>query len=466
MHSLLPTLRRTLGDDAVLTDAADTAGYVTDWTGAFAGAALAVVRPADTAGVADTVRLCAQAGVAVVPQGGNTGLVGGAVPDGSGGDVVLSLERMRRVRGLDPVGDTITVEAGVVLRAVQERAEAAGRLFPLSLGSEGSCTVGGTVSTNAGGTAVLRYGMMRELVLGLEVVLPDGRVWDGLRALRKDNTGYDLKQLFIGAEGTLGIVTAAVLRLFPATPRRATALVALASADAATELLPLLRQECGGTLTTWELLGRQAMELVLTHVPGARDPFDSTHEWYGLVELAAGSDDVGERLEAALHAAAAQGLLLDAVIAGNPAQRTSLWTLREGLAEAQKLDGLSVKHDITVPISSLAGFVAEVGPRLRALLPGLRLVTYGHVGDGNLHYNLSAPVGDEAALRAAAGELTGLIYDAVAERGGSISAEHGLGVLKRGAAATYKSEVELDLMRAVKRALDPGALMNPGKVLP
>jgi len=465
MHPLLPTLRRTLGDDAVLTDPADTTRYLTDWTGSFTGTALAVVRPSDTAGVAETVRLCAGAGIPVVPQGGNTGLVGGGVPDASGGSVVLSLERMRRVRGLDPVGDTITVEAGVALRTVQESAEAAGRLFPLSLGSEGSCTVGGTVSTNAGGTAVLRYGMMRDLVLGLEVVLPDGRVWDGLRPLRKDNTGYDLKQLFIGAEGTLGIVTAAVLRLLPETPRRATALFALPSVDAATALLPLLREVCGEALTTWELVNRQALELVLAHVPGAREPFRVPHEWYGLVELA-GSDEPGDRLESALRAAAARDLLVDAVVAGSPAQRASLWTLREGLAEAQKLEGLSVKHDITVPISSLARFVADVGPRLRGRLPGLRLVTYGHVGDGNLHYNLSAPIGDEPALREAAGELTRLIYDAVAEHGGSISAEHGLGVLKRGAAATYKSAVELDLMRAVKQALDPRSLMNPGKVLP
>lgn len=477
MHPLtdhLPAaLSRALGDAAVLTDAADMARYLTDWTGAFSGAAVAVVRPADAAGVAETVRRCAEAGVAVVPQGGNTGLVGGGVPGASGPSVVVSLERMRRVRAVDPIGDTITVEAGVALQTVQERAAAAGRLFPLSLGSEGSCTVGGTVSTNAGGTAVLRYGMMRDLVLGLEVVLPDGRVWDGLRPLRKDNTGYDLKQLFIGAEGTLGIVTAAVLRLLPATPRRATALLALPSVEAATALLPLLRERCGESLTTWELVSRQAVELVLAHQPGARDPFAAAHGWYGMVELASGPDDnLTARLEAALTAASERGLVSDAVIAGSPAQQASLWTLREGISEAQKSEGVSVKHDVALPIASLPRFVTETGRRLAARLPGVRLVTYGHVGDGNLHYNLSAPLGAGAAdtgddaLRSAAPDLTGLVYDAVSAFGGSISAEHGLGVLKRDASAAYKSAVELDLMRALKQALDPRLLMNPGKLLP
>ncbi|HEY9369923.1 FAD-binding oxidoreductase, partial [Streptomyces sp.] len=349
--NLVHDLRTALGESAVLTDPADMAAYVTDWTGSFTGTALAVVRPASTEQVATAVRLCAAAGVGVVPQGGNTGLVGGGVPDSGGDQVVLSLGRMRRVREVDPVADTLTVEAGTPLATVQEAAAAAGRLFPLSLGSEGSCTIGGTIATNAGGTAVLRYGMMRELVLGLEVVLPDGRVWDGLRPLRKDNTGYDLKQLFIGSEGTLGVVTAAVLRLLPATPRRATAFVALESVEAATSLLPLLREHGGGQLTTWELLGRQAVDLVLAHLPGVRDPFTDRHEWYGLVELAGTSADVDERLEEALAAAAEQGLLLDAVVAGSPTQRESLWALREGVSEAQKSEGATLKHDVTLPIT-------------------------------------------------------------------------------------------------------------------
>ena len=458
-------LRAALGDRAVLTDPADMAAYVTDWTGVFTGSALAVVRPASTDEVATAVRLCTEAGVGVVPQGGNTGLVGGGVPDSGGDQVVLSLGRMRQVREVDPVADTLVVEAGAPLATVQDAAAAVGRLFPLSLGSEGSCTIGGTIATNAGGTAVLRYGMMRELVLGLEVVLPDGRIWDGLRPLRKDNTGYDLKQLFIGSEGTLGVVTAAVLRLLPATPRRATAFVALESVSAATSLLPLLREHGGGQLTTWELLGRQALDLVLAHLPGARDPFTDRHEWYGLLELAGTSGDVDERLESALEAAASQGLILDAVVAGSPAQRESLWALREGVSEAQKSEGATLKHDVTLPISALSRFVAEVGPALLDALPGLRLVTYGHVGDGNLHYNLSAPVGDDAALRREAPTLTRIVYDAVTALGGSLSAEHGIGALKRDAAAAYKTGVEVDLLRAVKQAIDPDGVMNPRKVL-
>ncbi len=459
-------LRAALGETAVLTDPDDVAPYTSDWTGAFTGTASAVVRPADTEGVAAAVRLCAEAGVGIVPQGGNTGLVGGGVPDGSGEQVVLSLGRMRRIRTVDPIADTITVEAGVPLQAVQEAATASDRLFPLSLGSEGSCTIGGTIATNAGGTAVLRYGMMRDLVLGLEVVLPDGRVWDGLRPLRKDNTGYDLKQLFIGSEGTLGIVTAAVLRLMPPTPRRATAFLALDSVDAATALLPVLRQHGGGQLTTYELLGRQALDLVLTHQPGSRDPFGEPHAWYALVEIAGSTDDVEARLEAALGEAVEADLVGDAVIAGGPAQRSALWRLREDISEAQKSEGVSIKHDVTLPIDDLARFVTEMRPRLEELLPGVRPVTYGHVGDGNLHYNLSAPVGDDAALRAAAADLTRAVYETVTALGGSISAEHGLGALKRAAAARYKSDVEVDLMRMVKQALDPTGLMNPGKVLP
>jgi FAD/FMN-containing dehydrogenase len=464
--TLLARLRDSLRSGAVLTEPGDLAPYVTDWTGRFSGVTSAVLRPGNTADVATAVRLCTDAGVAVVPQGGNTGLAGGATPASTGANVVLSLERMRRVLEVDPVADTITVEAGAVLATVQEAARQAGRLFPLSLGSEGSCTIGGNIATNAGGTAVLRYGMMRDLVLGLEVVLPDGRVWDGLRPLRKDNTGYDLKQLFIGAEGTLGVVTAAVLRLLPATPRRATAFLALPDVDAAVALLPVLREHGGELLTAWELVGRQALDLVLAHQPGARDPFGSSYAWYGLVELAGTSDDVDDRLAAALEAAVSQDLAVDAVVAGSLTQRASLWALREGISEAQHAEGLSVKHDVTVPIAALPRFVAEIGPRLEALLPGVRLVTYGHVGDGNLHYNLSGAAGGDAALRAAAPDLTSSVYDAVAGFGGSISAEHGLGALKRDAAAAYKSDVEIDLMRSVKQALDGRGLMNPGKVVP
>jgi FAD/FMN-containing dehydrogenase len=439
-----------------------------DWTGVHAGRALAVVRPASTPEVAAVVAACHGAGVAIVPQGGNTGLVGGGVPDAGGSQVVLSLGRMRTVREVDPVAGTITVDAGVVLADVQAAAAAAGRLFPMSLGSEGSCTIGGNLATNAGGTAVLRYGMTRELTLGLEVVLPDGRVWDGLRGLRKDNTGYDLTQLFVGSEGTLGVITGAVLRLFPPTPRHATAWVAVPSVAAAVALLALAQQHAGVHLSTFEIANRQAIELVLAHLPGAVDPLSEPSEWYVLVELAGSESDDGldEALETVLGAAVEDGHASDAAIAGSPAQRSALWALREGISEVQKVEGATLKQDVTLPIADLAQWTDAMGPRLQEILPGVRPVTYGHVGDGNLHYNLNAPIADDDALRAAAADLATAIYDAVAAAHGSISAEHGLGRTKAAAAASYKSEVEVDLMRAVKRAIDPGGLMNPGVLLP
>ncbi len=467
MTDLLDRLRTAVGDRHVLTDAADVAAYVVDWTGVHAGEALAVVRPGSTSEVAAVVAACREAGATIVPQGGNTGLVGGGVPDASGSQVVLSLGRMRAVREVDPVAGTITVDAGVVLADVQVAAERVGRLFPMSLGSEGSCTIGGNLATNAGGTAVLRYGMTRELVLGLEVVLPDGRVWDGLRGLRKDNTGYDLTQLFVGSEGTLGVITGAVLRLFPATPRHATAWVAVSSVEAAVSLLGLAQQAAGAHLSTFEIANRQALDLVLAHLPGASDPLGDPSDWYVLVELAGAETDHGldDTLEAILGEAVDAGLASDAAIAGSPGQRSALWALREGISEAQKVEGATLKHDVTLPIARLATWVAEVGPILAATLEGVRPVTYGHVGDGNLHYNLSAPVGGDDALRAAAAELSAAIYDAVAAGDGSISAEHGLGRTKAAAAAAYKSDVEVDLMRTIKQALDPDGLMNPGVLL-
>ena len=472
MDDLLDRLRTSIGADHVLTEDADVAAYVVDWTGTHAGRALAVVRPGSTEEVAAVVAACAEAGVPVVPQGGNTGLVGGGVPDASGSQVVLSLGRMRRVREVDPVAGTITVDAGVVLADVQAAATQVDRLFPMSLGSEGSCTIGGNLSTNAGGTAVLRYGMTRELVLGLEVVLPDGRVWDGLRGLRKDNTGYDLTQLFVGAEGTLGVITGAVLRLFPATPRHATAWVAVPSVDAAVVLLGLAQQHAGVHLSTFEIANRQAVDLVLAHLPGASDPLGEPSDWYVLVELAGSASDDGldETLETLLGEAVESGSASDAAVAGSPQQRSALWGLREGISEAQKVEGATLKHDVTLPIARLAEWTAAMGPRLQEVCPGVRPVTYGHVGDGNLHYNLNAPVADgssdDDALLAAASDLTTAIYDSVARESGSISAEHGLGRTKVAAAASYKSEVEVDLMRAVKQALDPAGLMNPGVLVP
>ncbi|GAA1448512.1 FAD-binding oxidoreductase [Mycobacterium cookii] len=467
MTDLLERLRSAVGDDHVLTEPTDVAAYVVDWTGTHRGRALAVVRPGSTTEVAEVVRACAETRTPLVPQGGNTGLVGGGVPDGSGTAVVLSLGRMRTVRDVDPVAGTLTVDAGVVLADVQAAAAAVDRLFPMSLGSEGSCTIGGNLATNAGGTAVLRYGMTRELVLGLEVVLPDGRVWDGLRGLRKDNTGYDLTQLFVGSEGTLGVITGAVLRIFPATPRHATAWVAVPSVAAAVSLLGIAQEHAGVHLSTFEIANRQALDLVLAHLPGAVDPLEAPSEWYVLVELAGSAADGGldATLEALLADAVEAGRAMDAAIATGPGRRSALWSLREGISEVQKVEGATLKHDVTLPIADLAAWTDAMGPVLQEVLPGVRPVTYGHVGDGNLHYNLNAPIGRDDDLRAAAGDLTAAIHEAVAAAHGSISAEHGLGRTKAAAAAAYKSDVEVDLMRALKRALDPDGLMNPSVLL-
>ena len=464
-HHLLDRLREAVGADHVLTD--DPEAFVVDWTGVHRGRALAVVRPGSTEEVAAVVRACAEARTPLVPQGGNTGLVGGGVPDGTGQQVVLSLTRMRTVRDVDPVAGTITVDAGVVLADVQAAAAAVDRLFPMSLGSEGSCTIGGNLATNAGGTAVLRYGMTRELVLGLEVVLADGRVWDGLRGLRKDNTGYDLAQLFVGSEGTLGVITGAVLRLFPATPRHATAWVAVPSVADAVSLLASAQREGGAHLATFEIANRQALDLVLAHLPGAVDPLEAPSNWYVLVELAgtASDDGLDDALERLLSLGVEEGVATDAAIASSPARRDALWALREGISEVQKVEGATLKHDVTLPIARLAAWAEAMGPRLQEVLPGVRPVTYGHVGDGNLHYNLNAPVGRDQDLRDAAAALSTAIYDAVAAEHGSISAEHGLGRTKAAAAASYKSDVEVDLMRALKQALDPDGLLNPGVLL-
>jgi FAD/FMN-containing dehydrogenase len=465
----IAALRNAVGDAGLITDPGGMAGYLSDWRNAWSGTAAAVVRPGSAEEVAAVVRTCRDAGLAVVPQGGNTGLCGGAVPDSSGRQVVLSLDRLRRIRDLDPVNQTITVEAGVVLQTVQEAAAARGRLFPLSLGSEGSATIGGTLSTNAGGTAVLRYGSMRDLALGLEVVLPDGAVWHGLRGLRKDNTGYDLKQLFIGAEGTLGIITAAVLKLFPAVRSRSTAWVALPSPRAAVELFGIVRALCGDRLTGFEIMARQAVAFVLRHRPGARELFDAVHPWYVLVELSDTLPDagLGDLLSTALGEAFDRAVAADAVVASGPAQVAGLWALREGISEAQNFEGPSLKHDVTVPVSSIPAFVAATDRALEAAVPGIRLVTYGHIGDGNLHYNLSKPErSDDDAFRARADELSRIVYDSTRAFDGSISAEHGLGQSKRAVIADYKDPGELDLMRGIKGLLDPAGLMNPGKVLP
>jgi FAD/FMN-containing dehydrogenase len=450
--SLQERLADIVGAAHVLTAAADTKPYLTDWRRQYSAPAECVVRPASTEEVARVVALCAAKGAAVVPQGGNTGLVGGSVPTGKGREVVLSLGRLNRIRALDVLNDTITVEAGCVLAAVQSAAADAGRLFPLSLAAEGSCQIGGNLSTNAGGVNVLRYGNARDQVLGLEVVLPDGRVWEGLRGLRKDNTGYDLKQMFLGAEGTLGVITAAVLRLYPKPTASATAWIALETPRQAIELLAELRTRLGDRISAFELVSRTCLEAVLTHVPELRDPLPRPHPWYVLVELgdSGSAEELSERVERALGER-------EAVLAQSGEQARALWRIRESIPEAQFAN---VKHDISVPISRIPEFVEQADARLRSAFDKTLIYCFGHVGDGNLHYNIGPP-----QLLESRDAVNAIVYDAVARFGGSISAEHGLGQLKREAIRSRKPAVELELMRALKAALDPKGLMNPGKVL-
>jgi FAD/FMN-containing dehydrogenase len=452
----------------LLYEDADMAPFLVDWRRRWRGRALAVAQPDTTADVAAIVRWCAGQGVPIVAQGGNTGLSGGSIPDMSGDALLLSLARLNQVRAVDPVNNTITVEAGCILQHVQAAADAAGRLFPLSLAAEGSCTVGGNLSTNAGGTAVLRYGNARELCLGLEVVTPAGEIWDGLRGLRKDNSGYDLRDLFIGAEGTLGIITAAVMKLYPRPAARLPAFVALASPDDALGLLGLAQAQLGSQLTAFELLSDFCLGIVLRHRPGARAPLEAAAPWYALIEL---SDLTGEAtaraaLEALLEEALAKGLIADGTIAASHAQAQALWALREEISGAEAAEGKNIKHDIAVPISRIAAFIAQGEAAILAAYPDVRMVVFGHLGDGNLHFNVAAPAGidDELFLGHQAG-INRITHDLVAAYGGSISAEHGLGVLRRDEAARYKSPVELAMMRAVRRALDPRGIMNPGKFI-
>ena len=443
-----------VGASNVLTAENDTDPYTSDWRKQYRGAALGVARPATTAEVSAVVRLCAEAGVAIVPQGGNTSLSGASVPTGSRPEIVLSLSRMNRIRQLDPLNDTLTAEAGCVLADIQRAASDAGRLFALSLAAEGSCQIGGNLSTNAGGVNVLRYGNTRDQVLGIEAVLPDGRLWNGLRGLRKDNTGYDLKQLFIGAEGTLGIITAAVLKLHPKPTASATAWIAVHDPQRAVELLSHLKKACGDRLTAYELLSRSCVDAVFAHRAEIRDPLPGS-AWCVLVELAdsGASEALNERLAQALDTS----LILDAVVAKNDSESKALWRIRESVPEAQFAN---VKHDISVAVSKVPEFIACAGAALEAAFPKVPIFCFGHVGDGNLHYN----VGD-AALLARRAEVSRIVYDEVAALEGSISAEHGLGQLKREEIKRHKDPLELELMRSVKRAIDPQGLMNPGKVI-
>ncbi len=468
MNDFLDRCRAVVGTSQVLTDESDLGSYLTDQRRRFTGNALAVVRPASTEEVADIVQLCNEYQVPLVPQGGNTGLVLGSVPDQSGAAIVLSLTRLNKIRQTDPVNNTMTVEAGCILAHIQEAAARADRLFPLSLASEGSCTIGGNLSSNAGGTAVLRYGTTRELCLGLEVVTAQGDIWNGLRGLRKDNTGYDLRDLYIGAEGTLGIITAAVLKLFPQPKAQLTAMAALRTPDDALQLLTLTQQYCGATLTGFELMSALCMELVTRHFPQLQLPFAQKHAQYVLLELSDSESELHAmgRLESVIGSALENGTIQDAVVASSIAQSRSLWHLRERISPAQAAEGKNIKHDISVPISHLGDFIHETDALLQQAFPGCRMVTFGHVGDGNLHYNVSPPEGtaDEIFLARQA-DINRIVHDSVHRFGGSISAEHGLGALKREEIRRYKSEVELNLMRTIKQALDPLNLMNPGKVI-
>ena len=465
--NLIEQLVAIVGAENVLTAADDMYPYLGDWRGRYRGAARCVVRPATTAEVSAVVRACAQAGVAMVPQGGNTSHCGASIPDGSGESVLISLSRMNRIRAIDPPNNTITVEAGCVLQTVQDAAFKVGRLFPLSLAAEGSCQIGGNLSTNAGGVQVLRYGNTRELALGLEVVLPGGEVWSGLRGLRKDNTGYDLKQLFIGAEGTLGIITAAVMKLFPLPQATTTAWLAIESPQAAVTVLNGLQAAFGATLTACELVSDVSLGLVLKNIPAAQPPL-SRSPWYQLVELSGSGDEraLSASLEGFLEQMLASSTISDAVLAQSGEQTKRLWALRENISEAQKIEGFSIKHDISVPVSRISEFIERADLALTHAFPGIRIVTFGHVGDGNLHYNQSKPeAGENAVFIASQPQVNALVHDIVHELGGSISAEHGIGQLKRDELLRYKSTVEMDMMRSIKKALDPPGLMNPGKVL-
>ena len=464
---LLDTLRKITGAPHVLCDG-DLSAYTQDWRKRAQGKALAVVRPANVDEVAAIVKACAAAGVSLVPQGGNTGLAVGSVPDESGTQVVLSLQRMHAVRALDAANLTVTVEAGCILQNLQQAAEKAGFLFPLSLAAEGSCTIGGNLASNAGGTQVLRYGNARDLCLGLEVVTAQGDIWHGLSGLRKDNTGYDLRDLFVGSEGTLGIITAATLKLYPQPAARLTAWAALPSMEAAVTLLGLAHQHLGAGLTGFEVMGQFALSLVDKHFPQLRVPFLDA-PWCVLLENSDSESEAHarERFERLLETAFDQGCVADAVVAENLAQAKGLWHIRESIPLAQAEEGLNIKHDISIAVSRIPEFVEVTDALLRQHIDGVRLVNFGHLGDGNLHYNVQAPENGDAKafLRDREDEVNTLVYDSVARFDGSISAEHGVGSLKTDKLPHYKSPVALSMMRAIKLGLDPQNVMNPGRIV-
>ena len=462
---LLARFIAIVGEKYAVTDPAEQEKYLVEGRNLYRGTSPAILRPGSVAEVAAILSLANETGTPIVPQGGNTGLVGGQIPHG--GELVLALTRLDRIREVDAASSTMTCEAGVVLVKAQQAAAEADRLFPLSLGAEGSCTIGGNLSTNAGGTGALAYGVARDLVLGLEVVLADGRVLNVLNKLKKDNTGYDLRNLFIGAEGTLGIITAAVLKLFPRPRSVETAFVAVPSPRAALDLLNMAQERTGGAVTTCELIKRIAIEFAVKHGPDCRDPLDEPHPWYVLMELSSSEDHgLRETLESVLEAGIEAGLIENATVAESLSQRQSLWRLRELLPELQKPEGGSIKHDVSVPLAHVPDFLAEADAAVAALIPGARPVPFGHLGDGNIHYNITQPVGaDRAAYLARWYDVNAAVHAVVKKYGGSISAEHGIGVMKRKLLPEVKDPVALDVMRMLKKTLDPNAILNPGKVL-
>ena len=464
----LNRLRAIAGADGYLDAPSDIEPYLLDHRKIYRGATSLVLRPSTTEQVANIVAFCHANDIAVVPVGGNTGYCGGATPNTDGSQVVISMARMRRIRAMDPLNYTMTVEAGCVLADLQKAADDADRFFPLSLGSEGSCQIGGNLSTNAGGTAVVRYGMARSLVLGLEVVLSDGRVLDGLRGLRKDNTGYDLRDMFIGAEGTLGIITAATLKLFPRPRSVVTLLIALPSLSAAIELLPQLREASGDNIVTYEVMPRIVIDFELEHVQGCFDPFERPHAWYVLVEAhsARQDDDLSDAMQAAVSNALDAQLIDDALVAQSEAQRAAFWRLRERVPDGERQAGASIKHDVSVAMTDIPALVSEGSAAMLKLVPNARVVAFGHLGDGNLHFNLSQPSDmNRETFTGFTSQVNRAVHDVVTKYRGSIAAEHGIGQLRRAELAHYKSDVELNVMRAIKQALDPKGIMNPGKVL-
>ncbi len=469
--NLINQLLAVVGPAGLVTTTEDQAAYTNDWLGKWHGRVPVVVRPANTAETAAVVRICHATHTPIVTQGGNTGMSGGATPDNSGAQVIVSTTRMNQIRSVDAINNTLTVDAGVILARVQEAARDVQRFFPLSLGAEGSCTVGGNLATNAGGIAVLRYGNMRDLVLGLEVVLPDGRIWNGLRGLRKDNTGYDLRSLFVGSEGTLGIITGAVLKLFAQPTARTTAWVTAPSLEQLVTLLSVLRSRCGERLTAFEMMSQDSLDLVLKHVTETRAPTTGHSAFNALIELSDTEDSgLQEMLENELSNAMADGLIDDAVMTTSQAQVAALWKLREGVSQAQVRAGAVVKHDVALPISALAAFVAQAGAAVLAATAAAgttgRIINFGHLGDGNLHYNVLLPADlSSAAIHEHTLLINRVVHDLVLDFNGSISAEHGIGQLRREELRRYKSPLEMELMLRIKRAFDPNHIMNPGKLL-